>query len=288
MITVPIKVLDHGYVRYIDHMGSDESFIEAARMSTDGEFRSWLIDEKLLKFLFDNHHDTPFEFGELVVEVQAPILVFREWHRHRTQSYNEASARYIKLPDINYLPSLDRLTGIDLATSNKQAQGNGKVITKTKAKLIQALWRASYWLSGFVYDAALKLGAPKELARIVMPVGHYSKMRAKANVRNWLAFLRLREADNAQYEIRQYANTVADILEEAFPRAVALYRDLPMSYLQVCIEGKWFFVDKTSTSGNLGITHSAADAMQTVHGKHVIESYRRAYTFRAVLPSDIR
>lgn len=217
------KVLDHGSVKYVEHWGSDERIIESARQSTGGGFRGWDQDAKLLKYLYENDHATPFEFAGLVLEVEAPLFVFREWHRHRTQSYNEASARYIALPDVQYLPSVDRLTGVDSASKNKQAQNNGKVVSKARAALLRMLWRLSYGVSSAVYKLTLKLGAPKELARVVMPVGQYSKMRCQANLRNWLSFIRLREAPNAQWEIRQFANEVHRELCRKFPRTMALY-----------------------------------------------------------------
>src|SRR4029078_11798877 len=77
-------------------------------------------DEKLLRTLWEHKHATPFEMAGMVVEVQAPIFVFREWHRHRTQSYNEMSARYTPLANLNYMPSLERLL-MNAGGSNKQA-----------------------------------------------------------------------------------------------------------------------------------------------------------------------
>lgn len=140
-----MQVLDQGYVEHIESWGSDQRIVEAARMSTNKGFLGWgpkhtdnctinhapLLecncdkqpgDEKLLRFLWDNKHATPFEMAGMTIEVKAPIFVFREWHRHRTQSYNEMSARYTPLPDENYMPTLDRLRG-DPTTKNKQAQG---------------------------------------------------------------------------------------------------------------------------------------------------------------------
>ena len=124
-----INILDHGYVKFIEDYGSGEAgvekagIIEAARQSTQGSFRGWDQDMKLLSFLWNNKHATPFEFAGMVIEVQAPIFVFREWHRHRTQSYNEMSARYAPLPDLNYVPSIERLM-LSSSDANKQA---GKV-----------------------------------------------------------------------------------------------------------------------------------------------------------------
>lgn len=77
----PAPVLDHGYVKLVDTWGAEEEIIEAARMSTDGGFRGWPEDEKLLGYLYRHKHMTPFEMGGLTLEVKAPIFVFREWHR---------------------------------------------------------------------------------------------------------------------------------------------------------------------------------------------------------------
>ena len=110
-----VTILDHGYIEPIEHWGSDERIIEAARMSTAKGFLGWGTpdapgDEKLLRFLWENKHQTPFEMAGLTIEVQAPIFVFREWHRHRVPfGYNEMSARYTPLPDVNYIPSVERL-----------------------------------------------------------------------------------------------------------------------------------------------------------------------------------
>src|SRR3990172_2230213 len=113
------RVLDAGYIELVEHWGSDERIIEAARMSTGKGFQGWDKDEKLLAYLYNNKHATPFEMAGMVIEVKAPIFVFREWHRHRTQSYNEMSARYIPLPDENYIPSVERL--MMRGGTNKQA-----------------------------------------------------------------------------------------------------------------------------------------------------------------------
>lgn len=216
------KILDHGYVELIETWGSDESFIEAARMSTGKGFEGWDKDERLLAYLYNNKHSTPFEMGGMVIEVKAPIFVFREWHRHRTQSYNEMSARYIPLPDENYEPSRQRIIDGSKSTANKQATG----VADLDMFRIEA-WRANlaqvYDQAQKVYEEGLSVGIPKELARLSVPVSRYSRMRASANLRNWLAFLTLRMAPNAQWEIRQYANVVGELIADNFPRTWALF-----------------------------------------------------------------
>lgn len=225
-----IEVLDQGYVSLVDSWGSDAAIIEAARMSTGKGFNGWGTpeapgDERLLAYLYNNKHATPFEMAGVVIEVKAPIFVFREWHRHRTQSYNEMSARYIPLPDENYIPSLDRITvGANTATTNKQAQGNGNQLSTEEAMKWRESLEALYKHAQDVYEAGIKAGVPKELARLPVPVARYSRMRASANLRNWLGFLTLRMAPAAQWEIREFANAVGSIIEQKFPKTWELFK----------------------------------------------------------------
>jgi thymidylate synthase (FAD) len=239
------RLLDHGYVKLIESWGSDERVIEAARMSTDKGFEGWGPkwitvhnappfedqttqvevpgDEKLLKFLWQNKHHTPFEMAGMIIEVQAPIFVFREWHRHRTQSYNELSARYTPLPDMYYVPSIERIMNGKQAAKNKQSSEAG--FTHEEAVAIQEEIIKLCRYSRYMYEKMLGEGLARELARIVVPVGQYSRMRASANLRNWLAFLTLRQAPGAQWEIRQYADVVGKIIAEKFPRTFNLFRE---------------------------------------------------------------
>ena len=258
-----ISVLDHGYVRFVESWGSDERIIEAARMSTQKGFEGWGYwecgrchakeefrenfvgnlytacpqcghdaepeehkgDEKLLAYLWKNKHATPFEMAGLIVEVQAPIFVFREWHRHRTQSYNEMSARYAPLPDLNYVPTVERLMlGGGHLTKQAGSVAGAKEMTRDGAGNYRDHLFAFYRLCESNYQQAMADGVPKELARLVLPVGRYSRMRASANLRNWLGFLTLRADAKAQWEIRQYANAVASLVEETFPRTHALWK----------------------------------------------------------------
>ncbi len=226
-----VDVLDHGSVALVESYGSDERIVEAARMSTGKGFLGWGSsevpgDEKLLRFLYENRHATPFEMAGMVIEVKAPIFVFREWHRHRTQSYNEMSARYVPLPDENYVPSIGRLMmGSDGKNKQAGAVAGAAALTEYDADTFRRGLVAEYAGAQEFYDWSLKAGVPKELARVHLPVGRYSRMRASSNLRNWLGFLTLRMAPNAQWEIRQYANAVGGLIAEAFPRTWALFAE---------------------------------------------------------------
>lgn len=221
-----VQVLDKGYVKLIDWMGSDETIIDAARMSVEGGFISWdpysghpAGDLGLLEFLLKNHHTTPFEMCELCIEVQAPIFVFREWHRHRTQSYNELSARYTQMPNLHYVPSAERLRAVKSANKQEASKYEG-VLDPEEALALVAKEQQDLYTS---YDFLLERGVPKEVARINTPVSRYSRMRAKTDLLNWLRFLGLRQPSSAQWEIRQYANVVGDIASYLFPRSYKLY-----------------------------------------------------------------
>jgi thymidylate synthase (FAD) len=226
-----IDLLDHGYIRFVEDWGKGDAgeaeagIIEAARQSTAGSFRGWEHDAKLLRHLYDNKHSTPFEFAGMIIEVKAPIFVFREWHRHRTQAYNEMSARYTPLPDENYVPTVDRLMlGSD--GTNKQAgvaTGAG-VLTRDDAIIFRDKLIASYQDTQDLYRTGLEWGVPKELARLPVPVARYSKMRAATSLRCWLMFLTLRMDPAAQWEIRQYANAVGYIIAARFPQTWALFK----------------------------------------------------------------
>ena len=221
-----MRILDHGYVLAIDIWGSDEDIISAARMSTNKGFLGWGTeenpgDEKLLKYLWTNKHYTPFEMAGLTIEVKAPIFVFREWHRHRTQSYNEMSARYVPLPDENYIPTFERC--LSVSTTNKQASAISDCVNSEHIGSWLIKLDAFYKIAQELYQNGLSAGIPKEIARIVLPVGRYSRMRASANLRNWLAFTTLRSDEHAQWEIRQYSHAVEEIIKSQFPRTYEIY-----------------------------------------------------------------
>lgn len=138
-------------------------------------------------------------------------------------SYNEMSARYAPLPDINYEPTMDRC---HLSSSkNKQAGTIKDADVLTDSACLDWKNHLVYLYSQLEehYQQGLKIGIPKEVARIILPVGRYSKMRASANLRNWLAFMTLRADPTAQYEIQQFANAVGKILEDQFPQTWELY-----------------------------------------------------------------
>ena len=210
-----IDVLDHGFVRYRHHMGDDLAVVHNARQSYDAEWTAGVDgigDDKLLGYLMKNGHNTPFEVCALTVQVKAPIFVFRQWHRHRTQSYNELSARYRKLDSEFYLPELDQIT--TQSTDNKQMRTEKQ---HPEAFHLRKIMRMANQNAFQAYERLIEDGCPRELARSVLPVGTYSTMSATANLHNWMKFCQERLHPHAQYEIRVYAEQVSRILDHLFP-----------------------------------------------------------------------
>lgn len=217
-----INVLDHGLVRLIDSMGSDLSIVRNARVSYDAAWRAGEdkgSDSKLIKYLYKNGHNTPFESVVATFEIKAPIFVIRQWHRHRTQSYNEVSARYKELPEEFYVPEREQIT-----TQSKDNKQMRTYEQNKNAQYIQTNIDLCNRNAFDTYRELLKSGAPRELARSVLPVGTYSHMFATANLHNWFNFLRERLHPHAQYEIRVYAEAILHFLEGIAPVAVQAFR----------------------------------------------------------------
>lgn len=220
MITDTINVLDHGFVRMIDHMGDDLSVVRAARVSYDAAWRAGEddgSDAKLIRYLWKNKHTSPFEAVTFTFEVKAPIFVFRQWHRHRTWSFNELSARYRELPEEFYVPDPAQI-GVQ-STSSKQARDMDGTDRQADAMLIKGACESAF----MVYRSLLDRGVPRELARSVLPVATYSHMFASVDLRNLLHFLELRSHQHAQYEIRVYADAMLELIRPLVPTVVAAW-----------------------------------------------------------------
>lgn len=216
-----ISVLDHGLVRLVDHMGSDLSIVRSARVSYDAEWRAGEDagkDAKLLDYLVKNHHTSPFESVNFTFEVKAPIFVLRQWHRHRTWSFNEISARYAELPEEFYVPDLAQIT--TQSASNKQMRTE---VQHQEARAINSAIEGACKQAFDVYKQLITNGCPRELARSVLPVGTYSHMFASVNLHNLMRFLKLRLHAHSQYEIRVYAEAMLKLIEPLVPVAAAAF-----------------------------------------------------------------
>jgi len=213
-------------------MGSDLSIARAARVSYNAAWRAGEdtgSDAKLIRYLWKNGHSTPFESVTFTFEVKAPIFVLRQWHRHRTWSYNELSARYRELPEEAYVP--DPAVVGEQSASSKQARNvveiSDEALVMRKAQV--AALRASHAAAFGLYKELLDAGWPRELARSTLPVATYSHMFATVNLLNLLKFLSLRLDAHAQYEIRVYADAMLQLIRSIVPVAVAAWEEAPQA-----------------------------------------------------------
>lgn len=217
-----IHVLDLGYIRLIDRMGNDLAIVRAARASYDASWRAGEdegSDVRLMGYLYRNRHTSPFEVVEFQFEVYAPIYVFRQWHRHRTWTYNELSARYKELPAEWYLPSVEAI-GVQ-STNNKQAR---ELVPMTHEQCERrneerALYNQTMATEFATYRKLLNAGWPRELARGVLGTAVYSHMFAKVDLHNLFHFLNLRDDAHAQFEVREYARAMARLIQQHVPVA---------------------------------------------------------------------
>ena len=160
-------VLDHGFVRYIDHHGSDGRIIEAARISYKSPSKGEDQDKKLLAYLYKNRHTSPFEMVKVTLNIKLPIFVMRQYVRHRMQNLNEVSARYTELPNEFYIPKKWRAQD----AKNRQGSVASEEIEHAAASAhLKAHCDRSYTL----YETMLRAGIAREMARMVLPVNIYT------------------------------------------------------------------------------------------------------------------
>jgi thymidylate synthase (FAD) len=209
-----IQVLDHGFVRLDDAMATDLSVVNSARVSF-GRRKTEMdeADEGLIRFLMRDHHGTPFEHNSFRFHVRAPIFVAREWFRHRVGSFNEFSMRYARATEDFYLPEpADVRTQVGKPGAYSFEPVPPELAEQTREEL-QAVYEQAF----ATYERLVEAGVARELARCVMPVGAYTEFYWTVNARALMNFVALRAHENAQREIRRYAEAVETFFAERMP-----------------------------------------------------------------------
>lgn len=220
-MTDHIQVHEHGYVRYVDHMGTDLTIVNAARVSYNGQSKGEEQDKKLMRYLLKNKHTSPFEMAKISFEVKLPIFVMRQWVRHRMQNLNEVSARYTELPEEYYLPTVWR--------AQDHLNRQGSIPTQEGPEwhhYNSALAEEVYDQAHATYKLLLERGVAREMARMVLPVGIYTKVHSCWDLNNLLKFFALRDDSHAQAEIQDYARAMKTITAELFPWTMEIYEEL--------------------------------------------------------------
>lgn len=237
-----ISVLDHGFVRLVDSMGTDKDIAEAARVSyASNKDKTTSDDRNLIRYLLRHRHTSPFEMVEFKFHCKMPIFVARQWIRHRTASVNEISGRYSRLPGEFYVPKEEHFTKQN--PNNKQG-GTDDIIKIhdcpnrddwCEYDLIEPdFWDTWSWGESFSsyqsflyeqYERLLGTGVRKELARINLPLSLYTEWYWKIDLHNLLHFLKLRLDEHAQFEMREYANAIYSLIKKAVPITCEAFED---------------------------------------------------------------
>ena len=216
-----INVLDKGYIRLIDVLGDDRTVANAARVSFDK--RTEKLDEKderLIRFLAREGHDSPFRHASLQFEVYAPLMIARQWFKyivgsdHTMDAWNESSRRYITESEEFYIPSANEWRSYP----DNVKQGSGEPLDEDYG----FVWTEDlfdYIDKGVeLYEAALHDGIAPEQARLFLPAyGMYVRWYWTASLQSVAHLIKQRTADDAQYEFRLYAEAVKELASEKFP-----------------------------------------------------------------------
>ncbi|MGH2704614.1 MAG: FAD-dependent thymidylate synthase [Actinomycetota bacterium] len=209
-----IDVLDHGFVRLDAAEASDLSVVNGARVSflqikESMEER----DEGLIRFLMRERHASPFEHNLFRFHIRCPIAVAREWMRHRWSSFNEHSLRYSSAIDDFYVPEPDQVR----SQVGKPGAYRFEPLDEDTALRARDLMAKQYQEAWNAYRTLLEMGAAREVARFVLPVGIYTEFYWSVNARSLMNFVSLRNAPAAMWEIRRYGEAVEQFFAELMP-----------------------------------------------------------------------
>ena len=220
------KLHEHGFVRFIDIMGDDNSIADAARVSYGEGTRSVSDNRNLIRYLVRNKHTSPLEMVEVKFHLKLPIFIMRQLVRHRTASLNEYSGRYSIMTDECYEPSDDYLQ----PQSKTNKQGRGGELSDTwklnyKQKIYEAINKANVAYNFLIGNNTPHGGLSRELARTVLPVSNYTECYWKIDLHNFFHFCRLRMDSHAQQEIRDYAKVMYEMVKPEIPLAAEAFED---------------------------------------------------------------
>lgn len=200
----PFKILDDGFTRVVDYMGTDASIVQAARISHGAGTKRVQDDRNLIGYLMRHMHTTPFEMCEIKLHVRVPMDTWRQWIRHRTANVNEYSTRYSVAIDSAQTTSPDAWRLQDPG----RKQGSEGVLPSEIGQRLTEEESALHVASRRVYKDRLASGVAREQARKDLPLSTYTEAYWKIDLHNLFHFLQLRMHPLAQFEIRTYANLI--------------------------------------------------------------------------------
>jgi thymidylate synthase (FAD) len=217
-----LKCLDKGFVRLVDYMGGDARIVQSARVSYGAGTKTVREDRGLINYLMRNWHTSPFEQVQLTFHCKMPIFVARQWVRHRTAKLNEISGRYSIMRDEFYLPDPEQVRFQSI--SNKQGRSEDCLTPEQSSEVLQMFeeeQRAIY----SNYSQLIEKNVARELARMNLPLSMYTEWYWSIDLHNLFHFLRLRMDPHAQYEIRVFAERMAECARAVAPLAYDAFEE---------------------------------------------------------------
>ena len=259
----PIKVLDKGFIRLIDYMGDDASIVQAARVSYGKGTKQVNEDRGLIRYLMRHHHTTPFEMCEVKFHIKLPIFIARQWIRHRTANVNEYSARYSVLSKEFYLPEQENIA----TQSQHNKQGRNSSPSQQASNIRHQIEQTSNQAYK-IYENLLEGDLARELARMSLPLNYYTQWYWKIDLHNLFHFIKLREDSHAQWEIREYAKALSNIVEKWVPHAYQAFCDYKQNGVHLSAAGLKYVKAKLKgqdiTQQELGISSREWSELQEV------------------------
>ncbi len=230
ILGVPLKVLDDGFVRVVDYMGSDESIVQAARVSYGKGTKKVQEDRGLIRYLMRHQHTTPFEMCEIKLHVRVPMDCWRQWIRHRTANVNEYSTRYSIAIDASQKTPVSEWR----RQSKDNKQGSEGYLDAASGEKFSLQEQEFQNQARKIYNERVEAGIAREQARKDLPLSTYTEAYWKTDLHNLFHFLLLRMDAHAQFEIRSYAHVIGnDIVSRWCPLAWQAFLDyhINASYL---------------------------------------------------------
>ncbi len=223
-MTQRIDVLDKGFVELIDSLGSDLTVVNSARVSFGKRIETLTErDEKLIRYLAQHQHWSPFRHVQLQFHCKVPEFVARQWYKHVVgiaysdhatvdHAWNEISMRYVDASDLDfYTPCNFRHQSED----NKQASTDEAVTDPDQVLKQQYMSHSQQALA--LYKDLVAQGVAREQARGVLPLNIYTEFYWTASLQAVVNFIQLRQHATAQYEIREYAQVIEDLTKTVVP-----------------------------------------------------------------------
>ncbi len=281
ILGTPFPVLDDGFVRVVDYMGSDAAVVQAARVSYGKGTKKVSQDRDLLRYLIRHHHTTPFEMCEIKFHLRVPMDCWRQWIRHRTASVNEYSTRYSEAIDSAHRTP----PGSWRIQSKANRQGSMGFVAPVQGRALSRQEAELQRLAKTVYSMRLRSGVAREQARKDLPLSTFTEAYWKIDLHNLMHFLRLRMDPSAQWEIRQYAELMGrEIIRRWVPLTWEAFEDYVLegftlsapeqALASALAAGQAVRARKLARSGGY-VVEKGGTVKPTLEGREVAEKFKR-------------